>query len=628
MIESPMREDVFLQRHSLSRPLTMTPLKSSLQLSPKRGLLFSANKPTFAQTPVAQSSLLQSPARRPLVSPTKSIFALSPVKSVRKQFTVPNTGHGEFMPHYVSSEKAGSSPLRADRSNKSVSRPHMLTPDNQEVNPVKESNRTSDLNGDGLAVPLGKPDVSRESSTPSNILRDGDVFEPDFETLAKSSPIVDNTVADTAATESPETEQAKAEARSTTPPGRPRRSIVPDADVVPISFREAAIDADSEDELSSPTKSGFGSRLSTFGISSQDYANPFTKRFSISPTKVQPGTMTPLTAKLGSWAASSPQKFAAECGKAHGVAQMTAVADEDPVRDDVQSIIMERSPEKLSQFDEQMDIHNGIEEETSVILSTNTRDEQDILKASMESSSSTEYGDENEIPLDPVLFVEESAAPKELTCIPARVFETREIHTVSKVPLRPADDEASPLIITKKRSKSISGRVFSSKIPQSSNLKRNSLAAFPDRAISLPNVASAALEQERSISTPTKQPNEADEYDLLAHVASPIGSSRKLESSVLKGVTAFVDVHTSEGADASGIFHDLLSQMGAKCVKQWNWNPRASIAHGAESVDEDAGPNKPGITHVIYKDGGKRTLEKVRAAKGAVDCVGVGWVLE
>ena len=105
---------------------------------------------------------------------------------------------------------------------------------------------------------------------------------------------------------------------------------------------------------------------------------------------------------------------------------------------------------------------------------------------------------------------------------------------------------------------------------------------------------------------------------------------------VLKGAIVYVDVHTTEGADASGIFVDLLTQMGARCVKQWNWNPRASIVNSLEGTASPTGdsPNaspsagRVGITHVVYKDGGKRTLEKVRQSNGIVLCVGVGWVLE
>ena len=93
---------------------------------------------------------------------------------------------------------------------------------------------------------------------------------------------------------------------------------------------------------------------------------------------------------------------------------------------------------------------------------------------------------------------------------------------------------------------------------------------------------------------------------------------RDIDPALLRGAVVFVDVHTSEGADASGIFVELLGQMGARCVKTWSWNP---------SSPEDGHSSKVGITHVVYKDGGKRTLEKVRESGGVVQCVGVSWVL-
>jgi hypothetical protein len=90
---------------------------------------------------------------------------------------------------------------------------------------------------------------------------------------------------------------------------------------------------------------------------------------------------------------------------------------------------------------------------------------------------------------------------------------------------------------------------------------------------------------------------------------------------LLRGAVVFVDVHTTEGADASGIFVELLNQMGAKCVKTWHWNPSGSL-------NSDSSSSKVGITHVVFKDGGKRTMEKVRETGGIVHCVGVSWVLE
>jgi hypothetical protein len=84
----------------------------------------------------------------------------------------------------------------------------------------------------------------------------------------------------------------------------------------------------------------------------------------------------------------------------------------------------------------------------------------------------------------------------------------------------------------------------------------------------------------------------------------------------LKGAVVFVDVHTTEGADASGLFIELLTQMGARCVKRWDWN---GTKHDGSKI---------GITHVVFKDGGRRTLEKARETGGVISCVGVGWVLE
>jgi hypothetical protein len=88
-----------------------------------------------------------------------------------------------------------------------------------------------------------------------------------------------------------------------------------------------------------------------------------------------------------------------------------------------------------------------------------------------------------------------------------------------------------------------------------------------------------------------------------------------------------VDVHTTEGEDASGIFLELLQQMGARCVKWWSWNPRSSLSP-VDGVDPKEANSKVGITHVVYKDGGLRTLEKVKHAAGLVKCVGVNWVLD
>lgn len=100
---------------------------------------------------------------------------------------------------------------------------------------------------------------------------------------------------------------------------------------------------------------------------------------------------------------------------------------------------------------------------------------------------------------------------------------------------------------------------------------------------------------------------------------------KDLNPKLLRGAVVYCDVHTAEGADASGLFIELLGQMGARCVKNWSWNPTT----GASGDEPVPGPGqKIGITHVVFKDGSKRTLEKVKESQGVVQCVGVSWVLE
>jgi hypothetical protein len=116
-----------------------------------------------------------------------------------------------------------------------------------------------------------------------------------------------------------------------------------------------------------------------------------------------------------------------------------------------------------------------------------------------------------------------------------------------------------------------------------------------------------------TIATPSKP-----EMTTWSTMGTPARTPRRdLNTALLKGAVVFVDVHTTEGADASTLFTELLTQMGARCVKRWDWNGNG-----------DEVSNKIGITHVVFKDGGKRTLEKVKETNGVVSCVGVGWVLE
>jgi len=210
------------------------------------------------------------------------------------------------------------------------------------------------------------------------------------------------------------------------------------------------------------------------------------------------------------------------------------------------------------------------------------------------SEASQEYGDENQVPVDPALASSVPAGP----VTPVRPPQHRAFFTTTKVPLKPADNSTpSPL-----KQRSMSASRASSRRP----------AALPRSA----TVISYSPTKDRRRSSAAVTPSKVD---MWSSIGTPARTPRRdLDPALLRGAVVFVDVHTTEGADASGIFVELLSQMGARCVKSWHWNPSGESCSSA----------KVGITHVVYKDGGKRTLEKVREANGVVHCVGVSWVLE
>lgn len=209
------------------------------------------------------------------------------------------------------------------------------------------------------------------------------------------------------------------------------------------------------------------------------------------------------------------------------------------------------------------------------------------------------------------------------------VSEHRTVHTVSKVPLK-GEGEVSPLKLPRKRGFSLSSTSPTRSSPRSrkSPFRAGSAPSFsphkaprrerspsPNRRCSTSRRSSGKL----PAMAPPKSPSVA---------ASPAKTARRTPSQqALRGAVVHVDVHTTEGEDASGIFVELLQQMGARCVKSWPWNPHSSLSP-VEGQDPNETNAKVGITHVVYKDGGLRTLEKVKQAAGLVKCVGVGWVLE
>ncbi|KAI2769032.1 hypothetical protein F4815DRAFT_489787 [Daldinia loculata] len=225
------------------------------------------------------------------------------------------------------------------------------------------------------------------------------------------------------------------------------------------------------------------------------------------------------------------------------------------------------------------------------------------------SDASQEYGDENAVPIDPALLKTNAGMRRLEPVTPVRPSAPRSFHTVSKVPLKPADDSTPGIM--KKRSASVS------KLPANrpTGLFRNAtvISYSPTK-----DPSQMDLDEDDEPEHPPVTPSKAD---IWSSMGTPARTPRRdLNNSLLRGAVVFVDVHTSDGADASTVFVELLTQMGARCVKSWPWNPT--------SCNDDGSASKVGITHVVYKDGGKRTLEKVKESGGVVQCVGVSWVLD
>jgi hypothetical protein len=135
------------------------------------------------------------------------------------------------------------------------------------------------------------------------------------------------------------------------------------------------------------------------------------------------------------------------------------------------------------------------------------------------------------------------------------------------------------------------------------------------KSLTIPKRNARPSSGSRDISVPIKDPDDLPSNPVTPKVAATPtrrASGGKESTGPLHGVVAFVDVKTADGDAASAPFAESLRNLGARVVKQWGWN--------GEDVD------KVGITHVIYKEGGARTLAKVKCAKGAVKCVGLGWI--
>lgn len=589
-----------------------TPMKSSLlQESPKRvALTDSVAKPVLlaARSPT-KASLLQSPARRPPTSPTKTTAVISSEKAKAAaaaiNFTTSPTKLTSIRARRLSDDHVASSPFRSSKSPEHKFKVHVITDEEPKVIGVDEEEST---------VELASPKKQVKAADSANV-------RVEVDAALDTSPASEDVMS------MDEPEQLGNFDETTKSPASHEPTGVFAAPVFSIgssSLRRISIESDtSEDELASPQKVGEYSPLRRQGISSKDFGTPATINGQDAlETSYAHFSFTPLADQLSSWNASSPEKQTRKPRQARGVFSLGGAAvlsepDQSPA--DVQSA----NQAKSSFFEDEMAMHDDQNDMSYHEMTADQPSEVNDLKISQDSVASDEYGDENAMPADAYLLRAEQDADHTLTCTPAKIFtpiktnqRPLEMHTVSKVPLRPSADD-SPIVPARQRSRSFGGplAVVSDVEAAEDSRVRNEPPTTPILA------PICALQTPRS--------------GMKLDAETPGRTVRKgVVPDVLKGAVVYVDVHTTEGADASGIFVDLLTQMGARCLKQWHWNPRAGMD---SSLDGNASPqgtspdvsvSKIGITHVVYKDGGKRTLEKVRSSNGVVLCVGVGWVLE
>lgn len=387
---------------------------------------------------------------------------------------------------------------------------------------------------------------------------------------------------------------------------------------------------------------------------SEDELTQVAAPHSVSPVKQMRGSImrprtsgfgfTPLASRFGDWQAGSPAKSKSP------LAKKTPRRPQAPlVNEFFEAEMGARPDDAVNNSADDTDSLASVPEAKEPILEDISVTEEDVALAAEANEMSTmspdqvesmlnldgnddtmsdasqEYGDENEVPG----HIARGGA--QVPPVTPRRFIRREFHTVSKVPLKAADvSTLPPQPSLKKRRHSIS-KVPNSRPTHTLSRSATVISYSPTKNKENNNTFEEAVEEENqtersaSLSPPrTPDKSEGGWTDAETPVRSPTRSPANTpartpgrDPALLRGAVVFVDVYTMEGADASAIFVELLNQMGARCVKTWDWNPH----------DEDA-PAKIGITHVVYKDGGQRTMEKVRETKGVVQCVGVGWVLE
>lgn len=570
--------------------------KSLLQESPKKvrledSVTHAALLPT--QTP-HKASLLQSPARRPMNSPLKANLQ-----------NLPNVSGST--PHSMGSKLPKEFPLFARKDNQSTAMGCSITNNDEQQTASDRQKEEKLLDARRLQ--------STEASWDEEAKEGVQLEQPAVPVVQRESTESNVSI------ESPTDNMAVFRGPSFSFPSS--------------GLRRISVESQSDDELASPDKKYAPTPIRKHAVATSDLGQPALNTECVRPT-IDDLPMSPLADRLSTWVASSPDKQApaGRSRQTRGIFSLGAGEMMQAREKDMSDVII-GSPAKISFFEDEMAVTTQQEDVSMTEPRLGHESTRQGLEISQELLASDDYGDENAIPDSAEILRVEQDGPI-LTCTPAKVFTPAklisqrrlEIHTVSKVPLRDSA-EISPVKLPRQRSKSLGGLA----VVEQSFHEGYGPGILNDVGADLSMLPAQPATPGLNATTLPQTPGSVIRLD----APTPGLTARKdTLSNALKGAVVFVDVHTSEGADASGIFIDLLSQMGARCVKQWSWNPRDTL-NGI--VDGTASPNnqcpessstaaKVGITHVVYKDGGKRTLEKVRISDGAVHCVGVGWVLE
>jgi hypothetical protein len=666
-----------------AKRLPGSPWKGSLKSPAKRvdGLVLGSVSQVddhTSQAP-AKMGLLQSPAKRqPLnfnsssidgmtgtgISPVKLSFLSSPAKRppISPIKPLPRTVEEEEPLNRTPAPKPTllASPLRREEHNSIQDAPDAADAEGADAEMgdegIPESRTRLSFPGRLSAV---LPRHADPALTPPTSAVSDETSQPDVQQGLVEEDAKENNVfqglGEPMALDNPPVESPVVESASTTPPSSPPKTANPmfglrDKDLYPYDH---ATESESDDE-SPVRRSRFASAFSALPATPcPGPAKTSNLMQSVGRSMAKKGQsdgkfgFTPLAQQLSGWTAgpsplkigsssASPATQSAEAGGQElftppvqvaastptEPAQNTFFEDEMHVRPDAMEVeedaatVIEDNDEPvledLSFTEEDMELAAEANEMSLMekeAASPSGQDHDDSV-----SEVSQEYADENAIPIDPTLLaVNRVHAPAVPPVTPQRVVH-REFHTVAKVPLKPAD-ESIPRPKSGKRSYS------ASRLPVTRSTDRvtrsaTAISHSPSKGGDIKLFEGDSEEHVQSVPPVTPQKS-----DIWSTIGTPARTPRRdLNPALLRGAVVFVDVHTSEGADASSIFVELLTQMGARCVKTWSWNPNSSSESGADS--------RVGITHVVYKDGGKRTLEKVRESGGVVQCVGVSWVLE